>query len=60
MLAKFAENRQAISQLYARLPLDDGYRRRAEDYYKEFFQIIADPRQVRRELIDTCVGRATS
>ena len=60
VLAKFAEQRPAIGQLYARLPLDDGYRRRAADYYKEFFDVISDARQVRRELIDTCVGRATS
>ena len=60
VLAKFAEQRNAINQLYARLPLDDGYRRRATDYYKEFFEIIADQRQVRRELIDTCVARSTS
>ena len=60
VLAKFQENRAAIAQLYARLPLDEGYRRRAADYYKEFFDIISDQRQVRRELIDTCVGRATS
>ena len=59
VLAKFAEQRNAINQLYARLPLDDGYRRRATDYYKEFFEIIADQRQVRRELIDPCV-RSTS
>ena len=60
VLAKFAEQRSAINQLYARLPLDDGYRRRATDYYKEFFEIIGDQRQVRRELIDTCVKAATS
>jgi hypothetical protein len=60
VLAKFAEQRNAINQLYARLPLDDSYRRRALDYYKEFFEIIGDQRQVRRELIDTCVGRSTS
>jgi len=60
VLAKFSEQRAAINQLYARLPLEDSYRRRAADYYKEFFDVIADPRQVRRELIDTCVGRATS
>jgi len=60
VLAKFSEQRNAVNQLYARLPLDDGYRRRATDYYKEFFDIIADQRQVRRELIDPCVGRSTS
>ncbi len=60
VLAKFAAARPAIGELYARLPLDDGYRRRAADYYKDFFEIIADQRQVRRELIDTCAGRSTS
>ena len=60
ILAKFSEKRAAITELYDRLPLDNGYRRRAADYYKEFFEIIADPRQVKRELIDTCAERATS
>jgi hypothetical protein len=60
ILAKFTAQRAAIAELYARLPLDDGYRRRAMDYYKDFFDIVADQRQVRRELIETCSGRATS
>lgn len=60
VFAKFNENRAAIAALYARLPLDDGYRRRAADYYKEFYEIIGDPRQVKREIIETCQGRATS
>jgi hypothetical protein len=60
ILAKFQSQRPAITALYARLPLEDNYRRRAGDYYKEFYDIIADQRQVRRELIDTCVGRSTS
>lgn len=60
VFAKFNENRAAIAALYARLPLDEGYRRRAADYYKEFYEIIGDPRQVKREIIETCQGRATS
>jgi hypothetical protein len=60
VFAKFNENRAAIGALYARLPLDEGYRRRAADYYKEFYEIIGDPRQVKREIIETCQGRATS
>ena len=60
ILAKFQSQRPAINALYARLPLEESYRRRASDYYKEFYEVIADQRQVRREFIDACVGRATS
>ena len=60
VFAKFNENRAAIAALYARLPLDEGYRRRAADYYQEFYEIIGDPRQVKREIIESCQGRATS
>lgn len=60
VLAKFTAQRDAIRAVYARLPLDDGYRRRAMEYYDDFYRTIADPRQVKRELIDTCSGRATA
>ena len=60
VIAKFNANRAAIKDLYAKLPVDDGYRRRVMDYYDDFFRVIGDQRQVKRELIDTCVGRATS
>jgi hypothetical protein len=60
ILAKYNEHRQDIKALYARLPLDDGYRRRAMDYIDDFYHVIGDQRQVKRELIETCVGRATS
>jgi hypothetical protein len=60
ILTKYAAQKPAIKQLYTRLPFDDGYRRRALDYYDDFFKIIADPRQVKREIIETCVGRASS
>ena len=56
VIAKFTEQKAAIEELYARLPLDDGYRRRALDYYDEFYRVIGDQRQVKRELIETCVG----
>ena len=60
ILAKYNERRADIKALYARLPLDDGYRRRAMDYIEDFYHIIGDQRQVKRELIETCVGRSTS
>lgn len=60
VFAKYSSQRQAITDLYARLPLEDGYRRRAADYYKEFYDIIGDQRQVRREFIESCAARATS
>lgn len=60
VIAKFNANKAAIKDLYAKLPVDDGYRRRAMDYYDDFFRVIGDQRQVKRELIETCVGRATS
>jgi hypothetical protein len=60
VIAKFNANKAAIKDLYAKLPVDDGYRRRAMDYYDDFFRVISDQRQVKRELIETCVGRATS
>jgi hypothetical protein len=60
VLAKFTEQRNAIREIYTRLPLDEGYRRRAMEYYDDFYRVIGDPRQVRRELIETCSGRQTS
>jgi len=60
ILAKYNEHRQDIKALYARLPLDDGYRRRAMDYIDDFYHVIGDQRQVKRELIETCAGRASS
>ena len=52
---KFVEKRDAIRELYARLPLDDGYRRRALGYLDNFYEVIGDQRQVRREFMDACV-----
>lgn len=60
VIAKFNENKAAIRALYGKLPLDDGYRRRALDYIDDFYRVISDQRQVKRELIETCVGRSTS
>ena len=58
ILAKYQEKRAAIRELYARLPLDDGYRKRAMDYIDDFYRVIGDKRQVKREFIETCTGRA--
>jgi hypothetical protein len=56
--AKFTEKKDAIRDLYAKLPLDEGYRKRALDYYEDFFRTIGDRRQAKRELIDSCAGGA--
>jgi hypothetical protein len=58
VLAKFAAQKTAIRDLYTRLPLDDGYRKRALDYDDDFFRVISDQRQVKRELIESCAGSA--
>lgn len=58
VIAKFSEKKTAIRDLYAKLPLDDGYRKRALDYYDDFFRTIGDQRQAKRELIDSCAGGA--
>lgn len=58
IVAKFNEQREAIKAIYTRLPLSDGYRRKALDYYDEFYRIINDPRQAKREIIEACAGRA--
>ncbi|HUQ84116.1 MAG TPA: hypothetical protein VM076_23395 [Gemmatimonadaceae bacterium] len=60
ILAKYTTQRPVIAEMYAKLPLEDNYRRRVADYYKEFYDVIADQRQIRREFIDACVGRSTS
>jgi hypothetical protein len=60
ILEKFTSQKAAIKDLYTRLPLDDGYRRRALDYYEDFFRMIGNQGRVKRELIETCAGRATS
>ena len=58
--AKLTEKRDAIRELYGRLPLDNDYRKRAIEYYDEFFDTIGNQGRVRREFIDGCAGRATS
>lgn len=57
IFAKFTEQRQAITQLYARLPLENDYRKRVSDYTADFYDTIRDQRRVRREFIDACAGR---
>ena len=57
VFAKFNEQRTAIRDLYAALPLSADYRRRVSDYYDEFYETIKDQRRVRREFIDSCQGR---
>lgn len=58
VFAKFNAQRAAIKDLYARLPLDNDYRKRVNDYYDEFYETIGDQRRVRREFIDSCVKAA--
>lgn len=60
VLAKFTEQRNAIKEIYTRLPLEDSYRRKAMEYYDEFWRVIGDQRLVRREIIETCQGRSAS
>lgn len=57
IFAKFNAQRTAIRELYARLPLDNDYRKRVGEYYDEFYDTIKDQRRVRREFIDACAGR---
>jgi hypothetical protein len=59
IFAKFNEKRDAFRQLYARLPLSDGYRRMAQEYIDDFYEVINDQRQARREFIQSC-SRASS
>jgi len=58
VLAKFTDHKADIKALYTRLPLDDGYRKRTFDYQEEFYHVIGDPRQVKREIIEPCAGGA--
>jgi hypothetical protein len=58
VFAKFNAQREAIRDLYARLPLEDDYRRRAADYYKDFYDTIGNQGRVRREIIESCVKAA--
>ena len=58
VLGKFAAQKAAIRDLYAKLPLEDNYRKRVLDYEDEFFRIIADQRQVKREIVEPCAGGA--
>jgi len=60
ILEKFASQKAAIKDLYTKLPLDEGYRHRALDYYEDFFRTIGNQGRVKREFIETCSGRATS
>jgi hypothetical protein len=58
VFAKFNAQRTAIRDLYARLPLENDYRKRVADYYDEFYDTIGNQGRVRREIIESCVKAA--
>ena len=58
VFAKFNEKRTAIRDLYARLPLENDYRKRVTDYNNEYYDTIANQGRVRRESIEACVKAA--
>ena len=60
LMAKFTEKEEAIRALYQRLPLDERYRRRAMEYYDDFFRMGKDRRLMKRDLIDACVSRPSA
>ena len=55
VIRMFNERKEAIYALYAELgALAERSRRRCRDYMDEFFEIINDPRAVRREFVRAC------
>ncbi len=55
VLAPFRERREAIYALYENLPgLSARYVRDTQRYLDEFYDVIDDPRKLRRELIGRC------
>ena len=60
LLAKFTAKEEAVRALYRRLPFEDRYRRRALDYYDEFFRVAKDRRMAKRDFIDACAARPSA
>jgi hypothetical protein len=55
VLARFQGAKEALYAVYDSVPgLDPGYIRDTRDYLDRFFEVIGDPRRLRREMIDPC------
>jgi hypothetical protein len=56
-IAMFNDRRDAIYSLYSGLSaLDERSRERSREYIDEFYEVLSDPRAVRREFVRTCPG----
>ena len=52
---RFNDQREALNTLYEGMEeLTDGERKRALDYYRQFFDILNDPRRYEREVLREC------
>jgi hypothetical protein len=55
ILARFQEKKGELYAVYDSVPgLDRKYVRQTKEYLDEFFEVIGDPRKVKREIVDTC------
>lgn len=55
ILSRFQDKKSALYAVYDSLPdLDPKYVRETREYLDEFFEVISDPRRMKREMIDTC------
>jgi len=55
ILAKFQERKTQLYAVYDSVPeLDPKYVKQTREYLDEFFEVISNPRKMKREMIDTC------
>lgn len=55
ILSKFQEKKKELYAVYDSLPeLDQRYVKQTREYLDEFFEVINNPRKMKREMIDTC------
>jgi hypothetical protein len=55
ILARFQEKKPELYAVYDGVPgLDRTYVRQAREYLDQFFEVIGDPRRVKREIVDPC------
>jgi hypothetical protein len=58
VITQMRDKRDAIRSLYLSQPdLDQGYAKWAVGYLDEFYDMVKDPRQVKREIVEGCLGR---
>jgi hypothetical protein len=56
-IAIFNERRAAIEAALLPAALEGKYRKKAASYIEEFYDVINDPKKLKKNIVDKCVGR---